>query len=375
MKKNALLFFLALSITSLFAQGQTTLTQDKTALVQDQTLSTQSAQVSHNSSEDFVRQILLPQEVFVGDKAQLLYIFTSPVDFFSEEKTVPKPQSEKEESISLSKEIIPSREQFTITSVELKRLGITYTLSVSFIPWKSGEIDFAPFNLYEALQAKTNNAKSKNTPVYIVDINPLTVSSIAEKKGSTSLRPPVAPLLLPGTTFLLWGFFAVLTIFIFALSFILIKFSLLKEIWHKGLEKKELIKNAKLTKLKLKKLKNQNCPDSVFAKNLQSILRDYLQFKFGFSFASVTTQRMNGVIQEATGNVQDKEKEEAVFSIISLFSRTEYILFAENSIDSKQFPKAEHEAAFLSGEKEGTITTALNAIDILEGKSNREGAQ
>lgn len=357
MKKNTALFIFLVIPFSLIAQA-TVPSQD-------------SAEVSRHSSEDFVRQILLPREVYVGDTAELHYLFTSSADFFSEAGE----QNTAAEKISIDTttfSFVSAKEHCTITHAELKRSGTTYTLTVTFIPWEPGTITVAPFNLYAAL--RTAHSQEENLPTYMIDINPITIPSLAEKLGETSIRAPIGPLLIPGTKKILAILFTCVAMLIFVTAILLLKYAAVKNAWEQFLVKNQLVKNARRTKMKLRKLKTQQCPDTEFAQAIQTILREYLTFRFGCSFASVTTKHIQNVIQNATGNLYDPQKEESIFSLISLFTRTDYILFAKNSIDAMQYPKEEHEAVFSQGERERSIALAMAAIDTLEDKNQPEGA-
>ena len=95
-------------------------------------------------------------------------------------------------------------------------------------------------------------------------------------------------------------------------------------------------------------------------------MRTYLDSRFGVPFGAVTTKRIASVIFNVTGGMLSDSQEDAVLTIVSLFTRTDYIIFAQNSIDSKQLPVEIHEAAFNEGERAGIVESTNGAIEGLE---------
>ena len=52
--------------------------------------------------------------------------------------------------------------------------------------------------------------------------------------------------------------------------------------------------------------------------------------------------------------------------LVSLFTRTDYIVFAQGSIDSRLDPPQEHVAAFADGERKEIVMITSKCIDGLE---------
>ena len=65
---------------------------------------------------------------------------------------------------------------------------------------------------------------------------------------------------------------------------------------------------------------------------------------FGFDFSTVPSSRIAKVISNVTGDMLDEKEESVVMSICAMFVRTDYIRFAQGSIDSKLLPSNEHKA-------------------------------
>ncbi len=61
-----------------------------------------------------------------------------------------------------------------------------------------------------------------------------------------------------------------------------------------------------------------------------------------------------------------ESKGDALEEIMQSFIRTDYIRFAFGSLDSQTFPREEHEAVFLAGEKENLVKRTVKDIETLE---------
>ena len=155
-------------------------------------------------------------------------------------------------------------------------------------------------------------------------------------------------------------------ILLILVGIVIARFSLIAK---KLIELKENIgfsRNVVLTKRKLYALKKKNYSDIEFACAWQQIMRNYLEYRFGNSFASVTASSFVSVISNMTGDMLNMEQENAVFSLQGVFRRTDYIRYAGGSIDSEQLPAEEHRAMFMQGERERIIELSVSDIEGLE---------
>lgn len=350
------------------------------------------AQTKVKAPEDFVQQLVLPKEVYIGDKVQLQYTFNSAVDFFA----LADPQHISGDTLYLNPALKPFADpegRYSVSEISLYRNGMSYTLLISFVPWITGDLVFPEFDLSaccreldsvivkksgttddekksgenagENSESEVASAES-NPAVYPISIQPVEVLSMVESLGAVGLRPPVAPLLLPGTKYVLWILIVVGIILLFGVCFVLAKIRAIQEFFFNVRERLGLIRMSKLTKRRLKKLGAKNCSDAEFATEWQSIMRSYLDSRFGVPFGSVTTKRIASVIFNVTGGMLSDSQENSILNIVSLFTRTDYIIFAQNSIDSKQLPVEVHEAAFNEGERSGIVETTGKSIEELE---------
>ncbi|MBQ5384494.1 MAG: hypothetical protein IIU46_08610 [Treponema sp.] len=347
------------------------------------------ADSKNKGSDDFVQQIVLPSEVYVGDEVQLNYTFNSGVDFF----TLASSKHIDGDTLYLNPALKPfadSDERYTVNEVSLHRNGMSYTLLIKFIPWVTGELTIPEFNLSACCLGKDAVIVQKeaaedseaegfeeqvdtmaidsgiNPAPYKIKLKPVNIISLSEKLGAVSLRPPVSPILLPGTNYIIWTLIVVGVILLFGICFVLAKIRSIQEFWYNLRERLGLIKVSKMTRRKLKKLSVKKCSDAEYAAEWQQLMRTYLDSRFGVPFSSVTTKRISSVIFNVTGGMLSELQEDAVLTIVSLFTRTDYIIFAQNSIDSKQLPVEIHEAAFNEGERGGIVESTVKAIEGLE---------
>ncbi|MBQ2529008.1 MAG: hypothetical protein II584_01430 [Treponema sp.] len=365
-----------------------------------------SADSKNKGSDDFVQQFVLPSEVYVGDEVQLQYTFNSGVDFFA----LADSKHIDGDVLYINPALKPfadSEERYNVNEVSLHRAGMSYTLLIKFIPWVTGELSFPEFNLSACCLGKDATIVEKpaepeaseneggsdgkvfeeqvdtmaidsgiNPAPYRIKVHPVTVISLVEKLGAVSLRPPVSPLLLPGTNYIIWTLIVVGVLLLFGICFVIAKIRAIQNFWYNLCERLGLIRMSKLTRRHLKKLRVKKCTDAEYAAEWQKIMRTYLDSRFGVPFGSVTTKRIASVIFNVTGGMLSEVQEDAVLSIVSLFTRTDYIIFAQNSIDSKQLPVETHEAAFNEGERAGIIDSTNKAIDGLEKvEEEKEGGE
>lgn len=306
------------------------------------------------------QQTVIPKDVYVGDHAEARYTFQTAVDIF--DLAAPDKVrvdgdflvlNEKAEKFSELSSVC------TVSSVRLQRIGITYTLIIQFTPWKTGWLDFGKIDFGELCGVP-------NLSLLNVEFKKFEISSLSDKLGVTSLRSPVAPLLLPGTNYLVWAlvicviiFLVLLAIFILRFSYFVRKYVIFREIL--GYKK-----NARLAKKKLLLLQKQSLSDAEFAYQWQMIIRNYLTFRFGTSFASVTAKNLVSVVSRITGDMLSIEQDNSIESLQALFTRTDYIRYAHDSIDSRREPACEYSASFGENETANIIELSITNINDLE---------
>lgn len=312
--------------------------------------------------DDDAKQTLIPRDLFIGDRGIIRYSFTSPIDFFS----VAGIEKKDSFTMQIDPEIfIADPESCTVEKINFTRNGVDYFLDFEIIPWKTGEIRFRNFDLMRVCM-KANGESDSVGGEFLVRLESIKILSLADKLGAKILRPSEGPLLVPGTSYIIWTLVAVslaaltaLCIFLLRLPYFLRRISVLKRRFS-------LYKNASSAKRKLRILAKKKLTDKDFAQEFQIVVKKYLEFRFGTSFASVTGKNFINAIEDIVGGELPDEILGALEDMTQIFVRMNYIRFAQGSIDSKLLPREKYEAAFVGDEKSVTLKKMTGIIDILE---------
>ncbi len=316
-----------------------------------------------NSSAEDISQVLIPRQVFLGDTAQLQYSFTTPEDIFSEFSET----SSDTQSIKLdfsSSEFDSLKEKCTIIDASLVRSGITYIITVSFIPWKTGTIEFPQFNLFTIAGNKT----SVSSHSFIISFQSITIESLAEKTDSTALCSPSAPVTLPETNYILWLLIASIVFFILLCAFLIAKSPKIASRIKKIKQSLIFLNNRIFTKLRLFILsKNKKISDTDFCISWQKIIRSYLTLRLAKNFYCIPSSGISKAIYSSFY----KDTEEFIpinfiSSLSLLFKRTDYIKFAAGSIDSRLQPESKYKTSLSKNERSDIINETVTSIQILE---------
>lgn len=263
------------------------------------------------------QQILIPKKVYIGDTAELRCTFNSP-DPFLKQLT-----SSGTAELPLVSQSTEPQEEYVIKSISLSPSGIDfYQLTITFIPWKTGEL------LFPSMEIEGSDIVLEFQPIQIVSL-------IANENTNTStIRDTAAPLLLPGTTYKLYGTLSVFVIFlIICIRIILKRKNILFYINQKRLLKKYK-KNKKQTIRNLYKIADEaeaaKIDDQTAAENLQKSLRTYLEIRFDYPFTHTVSSEIMQGWQTATGGLLSDTKTEAFGNIAASFIRTDFIRYSKN---------------------------------------------
>lgn len=263
------------------------------------------------------QQILIPKKVYIGDTAELRCTFNSPDSFL---KQLTSSGTAKLPLVSQSTE---PQEEYVIKNISLSPSGIDfYQLTITFIPWKTGDL------LFPSMEIEGSDIVLEFQPIQIVSL-------IANENTNTStIRDTAAPLLLPGTTYKLYGTLSVFVIFlIICIRIILKRKNILFYINQKRLLKKYK-KNKKQTIRNLYKIADEaeaaKIDDQTAAENLQKSLRTYLEIRFDYPFTHTVSSEIMQGWQTATGGLLSDTKTEAFGNIAASFIRTDFIRYSKN---------------------------------------------
>lgn len=263
------------------------------------------------------QQILIPKKVYIGDTAELRCTFNSP-DPFLKQLT-----SSGIAELPLVSQSTEPQEEYVIKNISLSPSGIDfYQLTITFIPWKTGDL------LFPSMEIEGSDIVLEFQPIQIVSL-------IANENTNTStIRDTAALLLLPGTTYKLYGTLSGFVIFlIICIRIILKRKNILFYINQKRLLKKYK-KNKKQTIRNLYKIADEaeaaKIDDQTAAENFQKSLRTYLEIRFDYPFTHTVASEIMQGWQTATGGLLSDTKTEAFGNIAASFIRTDFIRYSKN---------------------------------------------
>lgn len=293
------------------------------------------------------QQILLPKKVYIGDTAELRCTFNSP-DVNLKALVSNGARKLTFDSLSLN-------EDYDIKDISLSPAGVDfYQLSITFVPWKTGDLFFPPLTI-----------EGSEVTVLFQPVNIVSLIS-ADEKNATTLRDTAAPLLLPGTTYKLYGTLTVFIILLILVIRIIVKRESLEFYFKTKRLLKKYRKNKKQAVKKLRQLlsdaSSKENTDKTAAEKIQQILRHYLEVRFDFPFTKAAASEIMPGFYKATKGLLSNQKEEAFGDIAASFVRTDYIRYSNRG-------------AFKDGEKKEIITNLINKIEILETEENHSSGE
>ena len=329
------------------------------------------------------QQILVPKKVYIGDTAELRCTFNSPssalkqltangtaeVSAHSEFSATPATIGISADSgtsvpaevsalsgSSVTAEISPLSDDYEIKSITLSPAGVDfYQLSLNFVPWKTGLIEFPNLTLEDVTIVFE--------PVPIVSL----VSN--DNLNTTSLHDTAAPLLLPGTAYKLYGTLAAIIILVIVLIRLFIKRKSLLFYMNTRRLLKKYKKNKKQTIRALYKIAAEagNSEEPVrsakaSAEKIQKTLRNYLEVRFDFPFTHAATSEIMPGFYKVTGGLLSEQKEEAFGEIASSFIRTDFIRYSNNAAFEKDELKKMIE----------NLTTQIETLETVEKDKSEE---
>lgn len=285
------------------------------------------------------QQILLPKQVYIGDTAELRCTF----NFNSAELKSLTQNGIVELSCENFLEPLNSID-YQIKNVTLAPTGVDlYQITISFVPWKTGEIFFPSFNLEG----------------YQIDFESVNIVSLAQQNSITSIQESAAPLLLPGTTYKLYGFLIAIVLVLVLLIRMIIHYKKV-EFYLKNLKLRiKYRKNAKSTKKKLRALiypspnQDNEQDEKQICSEIQKIMRNYLEVRFAYPFTKVVTSDLMKSFTQATYGLASEEKELVFEDFIAVFIRTDYIRFSGQN-------------HFEENELSEIVTKLIKGIEIIE---------
>lgn len=260
--------------------------------------------------------VLIPMEIYVGDLAELRC--------FLETQLLLLPEDQSHDSIQIEYDISDATD-FSIVKLELSKAEGGYDLRIFFIPWKPGNLTLPDIDM-KVFPSVAKIIQNSN-PV-ILTLPSVEVASIAAKLQETSLRKPAAPLLIPGTIYVVYGIILVFIILLILLIIIWVKFRNISFFFKNIAIRLRFLKNCRKIIKRLKKLERKACSHKEFAEILSKIIKDYLFKRFGISFSSSTTTEIPVLFEEIFAGTLSNEQQDGIDKICGILHRCDYIRYA-----------------------------------------------
>ena len=283
------------------------------------------------------RVSVMPKDVYVGDEAEIRFEFSFAEKLFEGDSPLlnarafadvsdmsdisPGSRSEKKEL-----KRIFFTDDYTIQSMRLKGSPPSYVLSIVFIPWKTGEIDIPAFDLSPVLGLSVRP--------FLTDIPPVHIQSITEKTGEKQLRPVKGPIIIPGTTYAVFAFCAVLLLFFAVVTALLIRFALIRGFFQAFFERMFSSQSfrAVCRELLFLEKRGQALPAGVFCTRLSRLVRSYLENRFSYPFTAKTSAELVPAFSEFFAHSASERSYAYMQDLYEVCARCDYIRFSGESV-------------------------------------------
>ena len=287
------------------------------------------------------RVSVMPKDVYVGDEAEIRFEFSFAEKLF--EGDSPSLNVQAFTDVSDMSDVSPGSrseneelkrifftDDYTIQSMRLKGSPPSYVLSIVFIPWKTGEIDMSAFDLSPVLGLSVRP--------FLTDIPPVHIQSITEKTGEKQLRPVKGPIIIPGTTYAVFAFCAVLLLFFAVVTALFIRFALIRGFFHAFFERMFSSHSfrAVCRELLFLEKRGQALPAGVFCTRLSHLVRRYLENRFSYPFTAKTSAELVPAFSEFFAYSASERSYAYMQDLYEVCVRCDYIRFSGESVFSRE---------------------------------------
>ncbi len=276
---------------------------------------------------------LIPKEVYVGDEAEIRFSF-------GWDGALLKSDSETLVTIHTDETIDESLDgDYTIKTMQLYPSQDGYVLSILFIPWKSGNVDIDSFDLSSVFDITATSL--------LIDIPEVYIETLVDGNRGNELYPPVGPVIIPGTTYVLIGLTLLILILCILVIIIIARIAFIKA-WIKTFFGKIWASdNFKKVSRELLFL-SKNIPtleSKVFATRLSASIRVYLEGRFSHRFTAETTSSFFIIFDTLfAGTVSDKAND-FLQDLYEICVRCDFLHYA--GTETEKAPLTEDEAKSL----------------------------
>lgn len=301
---------------------------------------------------------LIPNEVYIGDTAEIRFNFTWNGNLFVEDNTVTKvTQTNLDNTL---------QNDYTIQSMELYPSNNGYTFSIIFSPWVIGPLDIQPIDIAAIFNLTTNSL--------IIDIPEVEIKSIFTAINDKKvIQEPIGPVIIPGTSYFLIIFITLIFILVLLLIIALTRINSIKQGIYKIISSILLSNNVKKACKKLNLLEKQisNITTKEFASQLSQIIRVYLEKHFSHPFTAETTTNFPAVFATIFENNTTEEGKNHMNNLFEVCTICDFLHYGENeaeknttSLEEKQSLILKTKEAFLFLEKPTPIQKDKEENDV-----------
>ncbi len=272
---------------------------------------------------------LIPKDVYVGDIAEIRFNFDWEGDLFSENA------GESVTFVTASTIDKSLENNYTIKSMQLLPSTDGCVLSILFIPWKAGELDVAAFDLATVFDLSVNSL--------LIDIPTVQIQSILAKTGDTEIKPPVPPVIVPGTTYALVAFAFVLLVFLLLIIIICARITVIRmrlKLFFGKIFVNNNFKKAIKSLIVLSK-QSEKIDAKVFASTLSGIIRLYLEGRFSHRFTAETTSSLFSVFNTMFAGTASDKASDFLEDLYEVCFRCDFLHYAGNETEKAPLTKDE----------------------------------
>lgn len=299
---------------------------------------------------------LVPKDVYVGDEAEIHFNFAWEGNLFPADK---EQSASSFNSANVEENL---RDAYTITSMHLTSSTNGYVLVIVFIPWKVGFLDIPPFDLSMTFDIETK-------PL-LIDIPEVYIQSIVEKTGEKNIRPPIGPVIIPGTTYVVLGIVVVIFL-LCVLGIVLLNRITVAKTWIKNFfhqiwatpNFRKATRNLILLEKQSPKLDN-----AIFAAKLSVIIRLYLEGRFAYPFTAETTSSLMTVFNRLFAGTASNKTEDYLQNLYEVCARCDFLHYAGSEAERAPL-NAEEKLSLIAQVRLALIYFEKNEGDDDEGKA------
>lgn len=285
-----------------------------------------------------VQVTVLPRDIFVGDDMEIRCTFSYDTPLVPDGLL----------SIALSACEI---QDMTVREVTLQKSDSSYMLSMICVPWILGAIDIPPLLVSE-------HSADTETQVFL-DIPDITVKSIVGYTGVSELRPSKAPLLVPGTTWVIYILSALCLVILVAVVVVIVRFRFVRRKVKQIVSTALIVKNYHSLRYQMKKLVKAKNPvsDREYADIVSHLIREYISCRFAYNFRAETAKGVVEAFDRISCGLFSVETGESVQVLSEVLSRCDYIRFAGDKGEAGSLPVEE---------RREICSSVINAAHCLE---------